>query len=240
MNLVEYRSLLRNHPLPTPAQVHEFVDYVSAKHSWYKHLPLTPPGVRFCVFLDPCAGMQRFQDSGGEVRMQEIAESECFHHAMMPTDDYLRRFGVLAVRDRGAPQFELIGEEGTAHHEVPPGVWTGTEFRSIPSEVQFAGTVTVTGVIHDVGSAGWIWEEYLDPKRNRFNRDPATLTWPKESGGPAVLEEIKARLLANRTVSNFNRLGIDALIASERMRQRQVMRERAQRVIDLLADVKCS
>jgi hypothetical protein len=59
MDLVAYRALFATTPAPTPTQIDDFVAYVAGKHSWYKHLPLFPPGVDFVVYLDPGAGMER-------------------------------------------------------------------------------------------------------------------------------------------------------------------------------------
>ena len=49
----EYRELVASLPLPSTDQTARFVDYVSGAHSWYKHLPLFPPGAPFVFFLDP-------------------------------------------------------------------------------------------------------------------------------------------------------------------------------------------
>ena len=232
MNLVEYQTLLRGQTLPSSHQIRDFVDYVSGKHSWYKHLPLTPPGVRFCFFLDPSAGMQRCTDAQGRVSMRDITEDDTqFHYASMPTARYRERFACLGVRDTGGPSIELLSAEGVQHHDVPPGIWTGTEFSSIPSEVQFLGSVAVTAMIHSQSSASWVWERYLDAHENLFGRNPAKLSWPEESGGVAVLDAIRERLSSEL----LSRSGLNELIAPERERQHESMRQCAQWVVDFVA-----
>ena len=52
--IVEVQSLTR----PTAGQIDAFVQHVSAAHSWYKHLPLLPPGTPFFFYLNPNAGRE--------------------------------------------------------------------------------------------------------------------------------------------------------------------------------------
>jgi hypothetical protein len=51
-----YLEVVRALRRPTDVQTDCFARYVSAAHSWYKHLPLAP-WVPFFLFLDPNAGM---------------------------------------------------------------------------------------------------------------------------------------------------------------------------------------
>ena len=51
--LEEYREALEGVPRPTDEQIAGFAAFVCKAHSWYKHLPLLPPGVPFQFFLDP-------------------------------------------------------------------------------------------------------------------------------------------------------------------------------------------
>lgn len=48
-----YRALFVRMPPPTSEQIRNFCGYVSRKHSWYKKLPLLPPGEPFFLFLNP-------------------------------------------------------------------------------------------------------------------------------------------------------------------------------------------
>lgn len=64
MDLAEYRSFVTARvPRPTPKNIDAYADFVSADHSWYKHLPLVGPGEPFMLYLAPHAG-QVFLDSG--------------------------------------------------------------------------------------------------------------------------------------------------------------------------------
>jgi hypothetical protein len=44
LTLAEYLNLLSGLPLPSTQQKSEFAEFVSAAHSWYKHLPANLPG----------------------------------------------------------------------------------------------------------------------------------------------------------------------------------------------------
>jgi len=59
LSMDQYRALLADVPLPTKQQKENFVEYASHAHSWYKHLPLCPPGVFFNFFIDKYAGWDR-------------------------------------------------------------------------------------------------------------------------------------------------------------------------------------
>jgi hypothetical protein len=54
----EYLEIVSQLSLPTVEQTQAFTDYVVGAHSWYKHLPLLPPGAPFTFYLDPNAGRQ--------------------------------------------------------------------------------------------------------------------------------------------------------------------------------------
>jgi hypothetical protein len=46
LTLAQYVDLVSPVPPPTQQQKEDFADFVSHAHSWYKHLPLYPPGFR--------------------------------------------------------------------------------------------------------------------------------------------------------------------------------------------------
>lgn len=104
LSLSEYQNLFAGKPAPTGGQIDAFVVFVAGMHSWYKHLPLVPPGVRFHVYLDPNAGLGQFQSADGRSGYREIVEDETlFHYSMLPTCVYRERFGFLNVADGVAP-----------------------------------------------------------------------------------------------------------------------------------------
>lgn len=95
--LTHSRALVASLPRPSGQQIDNFVEFVSEAHSWYKHLPLLPPGVPFRFFIDPTSGFDRVVGAGGRVRQVERTEqSQKFHYTWMTTADYRTRFGHLA------------------------------------------------------------------------------------------------------------------------------------------------
>jgi hypothetical protein len=54
--MTDYHPLVEQLPVPTVRQTRQFADHVAGAHSWYKKLPLWPPGHRFVFYLDPHAG----------------------------------------------------------------------------------------------------------------------------------------------------------------------------------------
>ena len=79
--MAEYMQVVRVLPRPSPEQISSFVAYVAGAHSWYKHLPLTPPGVQFFFFLDPNAGCDLLLGPGGTAKYRQRTEStQRFHH----------------------------------------------------------------------------------------------------------------------------------------------------------------
>lgn len=91
-----YFELIQQFPRPAKEQIRAFVDYAADAHSWYKHLPLTPPGFPFVFFLDPNAGCDLIIESDGRARYRERTESTPrFHYNWQVTVQYRQRFGYL-------------------------------------------------------------------------------------------------------------------------------------------------
>jgi hypothetical protein len=106
----DYLKLVSELPLPTIEQTRAFSDHVSKAHSWYKRLPVIPPGHVFLFFLDPQAGrivheygrhdsptMLASAPKGVHRPLTTITDikdqSRCGHYSMKPTCDYLAQFG---------------------------------------------------------------------------------------------------------------------------------------------------
>jgi hypothetical protein len=88
-----YQELISQIVLPTHEQTMRFVDYVINAHSWYKHLPLFPPGATFLFYFDPNAG-RKLESYEGKWLMSDIEdEKECWHYNMMLTSEYREKFG---------------------------------------------------------------------------------------------------------------------------------------------------
>jgi hypothetical protein len=106
----DYLRLISELPLPTVEQTRAFANQVANAHSWYKHLPVFPPGRVFIFFLDPQAGRSvkeyggrrefaaKFEDYKGvtppKVVIQDIVDRrQCGHYSTKPTREYLDQFG---------------------------------------------------------------------------------------------------------------------------------------------------
>ncbi len=229
--LARYRRLFDERMAPTDAQIDAFVDYVCGKHSWYKHLPLTFPGMRFVVYLDPSAGMRLIQHPNGRMELASIDEDDArFHHAMLPTVTYRERFGLLRVEDAGAPSFSLHGESGTEYAESGAGVLADGRFERLPTEIVFAGSVEVTALIHPRGSEPWLWKRYFEQLGERCDLD--TLNWPRESGGSEILRAIHCLYRDSRQSGAGYDRALEHLLAPERQRQRQRLRDAVVRVVE--------
>ena len=101
--MANYLQVARTLPVPSPEQVRSFVDYVTEAHSWYKHLPLLPPGRPFYFFLDPNAGRDLVVD-GARMRYYDRKE-QGFHYADIPTAEYRQRYGYLQYSTGAGPSF---------------------------------------------------------------------------------------------------------------------------------------
>ena len=93
-DLERYRRVVTNLARPSDEHVENFVQFVSEAHSWYKHLPLLPPGIRFTFFMDPFVGFDRlYSGPGRPTFVERTEESPRFHYTWMTTAEYRSRFG---------------------------------------------------------------------------------------------------------------------------------------------------
>jgi hypothetical protein len=113
-----YRELLPHIPTPTAEQTSRFADFVARAHSWYKHLPLFPPGAPFCFFLDPHAGEEMVVTRD---RCSFRDTTQLFHHCLVPTAEYHERYGYWQFATTHAPAF-ACGNNIFA--KIPPGAET--------------------------------------------------------------------------------------------------------------------
>src|SRR5258708_18678459 len=90
---MKYTGVISHLPSPTETQMHQFAEYVSGAHSWYKHLPLYP-STTFTFFLDPNAGREMIRMEDGGVEFKDITEErDRFHYSMKTTAFYRDCFG---------------------------------------------------------------------------------------------------------------------------------------------------
>jgi hypothetical protein len=179
-SLTDYVTWLDDELLPTPEQRTSFVEYVAHSHSWYKHLPLYPPGTPFYFFLNKYAGWAREHGTPSVGERKERGS----HYSQVSTAVYRSAFACLDYALEG-DRVALVEERRT----VPPGDWrdrapgVGRLSYGLPAEVLTAGASLVTGAIHVCSSSmSWLW---LDETRR-----PACVQWPEESGGMETLERI--------------------------------------------------
>ena len=251
--LGEYRELLAGVPMPSREQIEAFARFVSTAHSWYKHLPIWPPGVPMNFFLDPGAGAQRIVDARGRVDQVDRLERG-FHHSWLPTAKYRDSFGHAAyARTAGTGTVvSFIGADGSqlapSHEEPLVFEPSGAELVALPDEVLEAGTALLSAVVHPRGPL-------LVPSRVAWDRDPgrsgtSPADWPAESGGTAALAQILERaeaLLADPQLEKpapdgnpdrHHLLGCDfvlyQLLTPERERQQRGMVAALECVVDLV------
>lgn len=220
-DLKHYRELVGSLPLPSEEQIADFVNFVCHAHSWYKHLPLLPPGIPFCFFLDPCSGCDCLRAPDGRIVWKERTENSLrFHYTWMTTADYRRRFGHLNYAAQAGTAF-VVPSEGGVREFVPRPMFGCAEgtFR-IPEEIDRAGSVSLTGVVHIRANQPWVWVDLAEREKGRF--------WPAETGGSATLKKILETSGNSRELDFENKEKISAqltvLLEPERLRLQKQMR----------------
>lgn len=246
LSLGEYVSLLQNCERPTAEQIQAFVGFVCSAHSWYKHLPLHPPGLPFHFFAHPWAGMDIVLLADRRIAVQERIGEHRFHYSWMPTTQYRERFGCISYHTSGGSSF-FLGEGIIVNPRSPgPMLFTSDGAVALPDEVLEAGRVLCTGVIHPYADLPvyWTWHK-AGPWREA--------EWPEEYGG----EQLKQRIIHRIEHPEDNQLAVPAsemkragthlrpyrwfghgklcdILTSERKRQTDAMRDAILRVCDLV------
>jgi len=249
LELSEYRALIAKIgiPAPTDEQIFNFSAFVSEAKSWYKHLPLLPPGEPFHFFFDPWAGMDRIIETGGKVTLLPRTENSFqSHYTCMTTEDYLSQFGLLSFSFGAGSHFffislsvELDDEKRTLVNGVlesnpahPIVQLTQERALGLPTEVMQMGTVPVTGVIHRRAAHSWVWKMYLESMPNLHLFE----SWPSETGGWETFEKIVNRMDVLEQVDLHADVDeqLEALLAPERKRLQKEMITAMQRLRDLI------
>jgi hypothetical protein len=250
LTLGKYRELLADVPTPTREQLEAFARFVSTAHSWYKHLPLLPPGAPMTFFLDPGAGAQLIVDRRGRIR-QVNRRKHGFHYSWRPTAEYRERFGHAAFA-RGAGTGTLVSliradRTQLVPSDVEPAIFVEDRAAlvALPDEVLEAGVAYLSGIVHPRASFPPLW-------RRRRNLDDATrVDWPAESGGAAGLQRILDRVQALAAAPNLIEpppepppddrgwlqscdFALYRLLTPERERQQRAIVTALEQVIDLV------
>lgn len=178
LTLPRYRVLVRSLPRPTLLQMQQFAMFVSNAHSWYKHLPLRPPGGPFSSSSIRGAGTQRAISPQGAVNAIPRTERG-EHYSWLPTAEYRERFGYLAYSRSVGTVTHVVSDDGTVltESDVAPCVYDFTAHRvaQVPATVLKAGRAFVSGVAHTYGTNYHFWL--------RMVRVNTRVNWPEESGG---------------------------------------------------------
>lgn len=237
LSLNGYCCLLAGVARPARAQIEAFVDYVCEARSWYKHLPLFPPGVMFVFYLDPFAGCDLRVTADGRMVWEERTEPG-FHPARIETAAYREQFSCLGCTELGGWSF--VYDRGADTALKPP---TGAllmddqgRWHALPIEVTEAAAVQLTAAIHP-DSASPMCSLYLRPERWRM--DTASLTWPEETGGRKTVEQILALGKVASATRSFEAQRLELLLKPERERQRALMVGAVERLCELIWPTRC-
>jgi hypothetical protein len=246
LTLRQYIELLAQTPLPTHYKNRTLWSMYRYAHSWYKHLPLYPPGAPFYFFIDKYAACDRLVSQDGTAIIKERIESG-FHYSDYPTAKYRDLFGHLAYScGYGTKVIPLSkGPMVIPHNDLTAVPGDDARMYRLPPEVIEAGVTHLTAVIHNHSAYNPLWLEY-------WPKDPQEIDWPEESGGRRALEKILSRsemvlrgppemqtLLIN-LLETGGLNTVDAvlyeLLTPERTRQYGEMMKAMDRVCELVAD----
>jgi hypothetical protein len=147
-------------PSPTAPQIKNFVSYVAGAKSWYKHLPVHPPGAPMNFYLDPNAGRDRLRRCVHQVIYRDrTQDTQRLHYSWMTTAEYRQRFGYLAFccpTSTGIWTDEML-EDGMA--TLDPNVTAPLiegepgQLRRVPETVLEAGKCFLTRSVHALTDA---------------------------------------------------------------------------------------
>lgn len=174
MSLDAYRSWIGDIAPPTDSQIQAFADYVASAHSWYKHLPLRPPGSDFHLYIDPHAGMDHLVHASGEVSMRtRTQDTEPFHYSWITTADYRERFGYLAfacaMGSSVSMDEQLLDETVLVdNNSLNPVLQIARDSAMTPPrEVLEAGTCSLTALVHPRATTDFVAMRLAAKKRKQ-------------------------------------------------------------------------
>lgn len=228
--LSQYREIVKELPRPSKAQIEKLICSASQDHSWYKHLPLVPPGVPWWFFVDPWSGFDRTLEDGGRASHVELMGDEATLGRRMATRKYRRRFGYLACVTTGwGGCLPTVSEDGRSTARI----WFGGRDRvfRVPVEIEEAGRVEVTAVVHPETAQPWVWSR-LAPNEPR--------SWPVESGGDETLREVLSHSQRKMQERDFGASFLDeklvALLLPERCRLHEAMKAAIRSMLSVAYD----
>lgn len=235
MDIDTYRLLVSDVAPPTDSQIEAFADYVAGARSWYKHLPLQPPGAEFHFYIDPNAGMDHLVHASGEVTVRSrTPDTESFHYSWMTTADYRERFGCLAFSCAARSSIfgsDQVGEETVLvdSNSLNPVLQVDSDSAmQPPKQILDAGTCSLTALVHPRATASLVAMRLASrmrktpvaPAVNNEIWDAIKELWDRQHDR-AVEDRIEA-MAANPEWA--------ALIQQQRARHRQTMIETMRRM----------
>lgn len=245
--LADYRNLVAGLPAPSAQQQANFARFVSEAHSWYKHIPLCPPGTPFTFFLDPFAGCDRVVSPVGTLHFAQ-REKTGFHYSEIPTREYRERYGYLAFSCAERTKVFLVGPAGALvpGDDIAAVADRTGRLRALPPEASRAGMVGLTAAIHPHTAGMPWWDKVALGPTDDCN-------WPEESGGMETLQRIFERCrelraayqrdpekqfeegeLSGELTFHFIDPTLYALLSPERERQQRAMVDAMGRAIALI------
>jgi hypothetical protein len=149
LSLAKYRNLVGGLDRPSDVQCEAFTRYVSSAHSWYKHLPLVPPGARFTFFLDLFAGCDVMETKDSRTLLVP-RESQGFHYSALPTLEYRTHLGYLGYAHQGGTHVKMTSGDGFV--SLSDHLWVIADQKGrwwhLPREVTDVGSVDLTAFVH--------------------------------------------------------------------------------------------
>lgn len=239
MTLDRYLELASRLPLPTREQVEAFAAHIRHAHSWYKHLPILPPGRPFHFYLDPGAGMTRVVREDGQLGVVGRTDETRYHYSWFSTDETRERFGFLSY---GVTYPQAV----VRPHELPalldPDLGIDV---TVATQALEAARVDVSGLIHPLGTNPYIillQARHIAP------------AWPVETGGSQQAAKVleRCRALVERQVPVLPApqgakiddetrwamtscdWGLYELLAAERQRQQDALVDAALRAVSFV------
>lgn len=234
-SLPDYRMYTGHLPRPSGEQIDNFVSFVAQAHSWYKHLPLLPPGEPFHFFLDPFSGYDQIVQHGGDILLTERTDtSQRFHYTWMTTKEYRARFGYLAYECAAGSQFYVQSDTAVWVYAALPIFYTAGGAYHIPEEIAEAGTVELTAIVHPKTAELWHVAEVMHIRAGKSLED-GSRQWPAETGGEGTFRKIREALNdpVERSLSEIAER-IDALLLPERRRLQENMVQAIQYMLELV------
>jgi hypothetical protein len=231
-DIVEYREILAGIPRPSTGQIDAFVEYVCDAHSWYKHLPVWPPGTPFQFYVSPHAGCDLLIGAGGRTTPIERTEDQHgIHYSWKPTNVYRAEFGYLEYQTHSGSRVGVSTSAGLVAFEQMSGAIYdrhGIE-RLLPPEIQEAGSVHLTAFIHPHMESPDFW------KYHKIGQRPDG-QWAPEMSRDDTLKAIMQLLSIKVTDENHDELeqSMKTLVETERDRLQSEMKAAITLVLEIV------